>query len=369
MHRQRVRLYIPSTSDGPFSELEKVGDYAFHDRPASGSPPHLLPGNSLSSSDATLDSPSTILWYLDPSSWELAHAPYDGCLACGDDSLKFFVDTLQSWMKQWTSQGHCAFINRSLYSVNLPLPIQDAYTTLAAYQTKTSETKRMVLRIAKERASNLVHSQPPEPAAIVLDMAMHLARTQALVIYTTTCLFDGNINARAQAEHGIEVLLTWGYQLLQSASLDTYSAGSYDASQSRGGDSGEPTPFNLLSIGGDLNSIWHTWVFTESIRRTYLASVLLMTIYSTLKEGWSGCPGGIAFTGDGGLWDAPSAYAWGRVMRTVNNNKMGFVPIRSHKMGDVLVDRKYGDVDDFTHASLIAVMGLERVERWREGVN
>ena len=215
----------------------------------------------------------------------------------------------------------------------------------------------MILRIAKERASNLIHSQPPEPAAIMLDTAMHLARTQALIIYTAICLFDGDINARVQAEHGLEVLLTWGYELLKSASLDTHSEGACGASESRGWVRKESIAFNALSIAGDLTSVWHTWVFTESIRRTYLTSVLLMTIYPTLKEGWSGCPGDVASTGDQGLWDAPSAHAWGRIMRTVKENKMGFIPIRSHRMGDVLIDRKSEDVNEFTHASLIAVMG------------
>jgi hypothetical protein len=352
-----------------WGDCERVGDYAFRGRPPSGSPPYVLPGSFLSPSDTASDTRSIIPWYLAPSSWELAHAPYNPCLAFEDDSLKSFINTLQSWMKQWTSQGHCAFINRALYSVDLPPPIQDAYTTLTAYQAKTPETERMILRIAKERASNLIQSQPPEPAGAMLGTAMHLARTQALIIYTAICLFDGDINARAQAEHGLEVLLSWGYLLLQSASLDTYSQGSWNTLQSHGGFPDESISFNVMSIGGDLNSVWYTWVFAESIRRTYLISVLLMTIYSTLKAGWSGCPGGVTFTGDEGLWDAPSAYAWGRIIGTVKENKMGFVPICSHKMGDVLIDRESADVDDFTHASLIAVMGLERVERWRAGVS
>lgn len=344
------------------------------------------PGGFLSRPDPTgigpsFDSQCDTPWFLTPSSWELAHAPRSECLTFGEDSLMCFVNTLQDWLRQWTSQGHCAFIHRRLYPADLPLSIQDAYTTLTAYQTKTPKTERMILRIVKNRVSNLVQSQPLEPVdgigTVMLDTTKHLARTQALIIYTTICLFDGDINARAQAEQGLEVLLPWAYQLLQSASLDTYCQAAWGISQPdeghRGGVTSDgmtgPVTSNQLALGtdGDLESVWGAWVFAESIRRTYLIVVLLVTVYPTLKEGWSGCPGGVNFTGDKGLWDASSPYVWGKILETAQEKGMGLAPIRSHRLGDVLGDRKPGDLDDFTHALLIVTMGLELVERWTAG--
>ncbi|EWY85953.1 hypothetical protein FOYG_10617 [Fusarium oxysporum NRRL 32931] len=107
------------------------------------------------------------------------------------------------------------------------------------------------------------------------------------------------------------------------------------------------------------------WAYIESIRRTYLIGVLPVTIYSTLKTGWSGCLGGITFRGDEGLWDASSAHAWKRVMKGVNEKAIGFIPIFSHRMGDVLPNRKPADVDDFTCTLLAASFGRERLEGWR----
>lgn len=367
MSTVRVTASGPRELDAPAGgECRAVSQHAPRGRP----PLELsqpLPGSFLSPPNVSFGSESTIPWYLTPSSWELSHTPRNEC-QFRDDDLNSFIDTLQSWMKQWTSQGHCAFINRFLYSAYLPLPIQDAYTTLTAYQAKTPQTERMILCIAKERASNLIQGQPPEPAAVILDTTTHLIRTQALIVYTTICLFDGDINARAQAEQALDVLLHWAYQLLQSASLDAYSRTSRDTLRSCDLFFDESARLNNLSTNGDLQSIWCAWVFAESIRRTYLISVLLVTVYSTLKTGWSGCPGGVTFTGDEGLWDAPTARAWERILRTVKEKNMGFAPICSHKMGDIFINRKSADVDDFTHASLIVAMGLERVEWWKAGV-
>jgi hypothetical protein len=285
-------------------------------------------------------------------------------------------------MREWASQGHCAFIHHCLHPDDLPPPIQDAYTTLTAYQTKTPNTERMILRIVKNRISNLVQSQPLEPVdnigPVMLDTTKHLARTQALIIYTTICLFDGNISARAQAEHGLEVLLPWACQLLPSAALDTCCQVAGGISQRDEGHRGGvisdemtgPAISNKLALGthGDLESVWGAWVFAESIRRTYLIVVLLVTIYPTLKDGCSRCPGGVNFTGDKGLWDASSPCMWGKITKTAKEKGMGLTPIPSHRLGDVLGDRNPGDIDDFTYALLTVTIGLEVVERWTAGM-
>lgn len=132
------------------------------------------------------------------------------------------------------------------------------------------------------------------------DTSMHLSRTQALIVYISICLFDGDINARARAEQGLDVLMPWGHQLIQSASSCNGFPEPWNILNSRNSVSGEPTPTTHLTpcLDGNLDSFWRSWAYAESIRRTYLIVVLLVTIYSTLKTGWSGCPGGVTFTGD-----------------------------------------------------------------------
>ncbi|KAM0424380.1 hypothetical protein ACHAPT_010300 [Fusarium lateritium] len=362
---------VPAASAPTDSQVSREYEEPSLEAPNDTSLPELsepLPSSLFSASADAPDPWSAVPWYLTPSSWELAYSPRNECLTFGEDNLKSFVGSLQAWMKQWTSQGHCAFIHRSLYSSNIPLAIQDAFTTLTAYQAKTPTTEKMVLHICKDRFNNIIQNQPLDSVdGVTLDTAMHLARTQALIVYITICLFDGDINARAQAEQGLEVLLPWGHQLLQSASLDTFINASWNTLPGGSTVPEEPATFNNLplSTANNSESVWSTWVFAESIRRTYLIVVLLVTIYSTLKTGWSGCPGGVTFTGDKGLWDAPSAYAWETTMRAVKERTMGFMPIYSHRMTDVLANRKSADVDDFTHASLVVTLGHERIEWWK----
>ncbi|KAM0548750.1 hypothetical protein ACHAPJ_009746 [Fusarium lateritium] len=249
----------------------------------------------------------------------------------------------------------------------MPVVIQDAYTTLTAYQTKTPTNHNMVLRICKDRIGTLIESQSLGIVdGTMSDTTMHLSRTQALIIYISICLFDGDINARARAKQGLEVLLPWGYQLIQSASSCTRVPASWDVSDSGDAVPGDPKSSTHLTpcLSGNLESFWHAWAYTESVRRTYLMVVLLVTIYSTLKTGWSGCPGGVTFTGDQGLWNAPSAYAWERVKKRVDEETIGFIPIFSHRMSDILASRKPADVDDFTYTLLTVRLGQERLERW-----
>lgn len=52
-------------------------------------------------------------------------------------------------------------------------------------------------------------------------------------------------------------------------------------------------------------------------------------------------------------------------MKGVNEKAIGFIPIFSHRMGDVLPNRKPADVDDFTCTLIAASFGRERLEGWR----
>jgi hypothetical protein len=114
-------------------------------------------------------------------------------------------------------------------------------------------------------------------------------------IYMSICLFGGDINTRARAEQGLDVLMPWGHQLIQSASSCSDFPATWSISDCRISVPGEPTTTTHLApcLDGNLDSFWRSWAYAESIRRTYLIVALLVTIYSTLKTGWSGCPGGV----------------------------------------------------------------------------
>lgn len=71
-----------------------------------------------------------------------------------------------------------------------------------------------------------------------------------------------------------------------------------------------------------------------------MTAVLVMTIYSMLKNSSTLCPGGVVFTGDAGLWNTSSPCLSGRMISTAKEKGTGFTPISSNSMGGVLSHRK-----------------------------
>ncbi|KAL7814631.1 hypothetical protein V8C44DRAFT_36571 [Trichoderma aethiopicum] len=301
-------------------------------------------------------------WFLSPSSWDIdhKHGPVPSQIYFSDEALTWFIDQLHVWLRQWTAEGHCPFIHRQLWKIHLPDHIQDAFASLATYHSKTPATERTVLRIIETRVNNLVDTQNASGVGdfgvIMLDPACHLARTQALLIYKIIRLFDGDIRARAQAEKNIDTLALWARQLWQSAGLALSST-----SLKEPVDRASSGPVDTqLRTDGTLTSTWQAWIFSESIRRTYMAATLTEAVYLTLKQGWAPCPGGIIFSGGAGLWDAASPVAW---MKHYQENVVN--GIRCIEGDQLFSSARASDVDEFCRATMIVSYGLERFERWR----
>lgn len=301
-------------------------------------------------------------WFLSPSSWTIDHntSSIPSQITFSDEALTYFISQLHTWLRQWTSEGHCPFIHPQLWRVHLPDCIQDAFASLAAYHSKSPATERMIMRIIENRANNLVGGQSASAdgdfGVIMLDSACHLARTQALLIYKIIRLFDGDIRARAQAEKHIDTLSLWARQMWQSANL-TLSSDHADESMERGNSNGPVD--TQLRTDGSLTSTWQAWIFSESIRRTYLAATLTEAVYLTLKQSWAPCPGGIMISGGAGLWEATSPFSW---LKQYQENLVGSVRcIDGHQL---FTSAKPSDVDEFCHATLIVSYGLERFDRW-----
>ncbi|PTB38979.1 uncharacterized protein TrAFT101_007006 [Trichoderma asperellum] len=301
-------------------------------------------------------------WFLSPSSWTVDHntSAIPSQISFSDEALTYFIDLLHTWLKQWTNEGHCPFIHPQLWKLHLPDCIQDAFASLAAYHSRTPATEKMIMRIIESRVNNLVGGQNPSAdgdfGVIMLDPACHLARTQALLVYKIIRLFDGDIRARAQAEKHIDTLSLWARQLWQSAGF-ALSSEQADASTDRGNSNGPVD--TQLRTDGSITSTWQAWIFSESIRRTYLAATLTEAVYLTLKQSWAPCPGGIMFSGGAGLWEASSPLAW---FNQYQNNLVNSV--RCIDGNQLFTSARPSDVDEFCHATLIVSYGLERFERW-----
>lgn len=301
-------------------------------------------------------------WFLSPSSWRIDHKGIlNAEIYFADDTLTWFIDKVRGWLDHWTSHGSTPFIHAALYRTDLPEPIQDAFAALCAYQSKSPATERVVLYIVERHAERLLEQQSlytGDMTVVMLDTAVHLARTQALLVYCIIGLFDGDIRARSRAEQQIATLTTWAKQLWQSAGL----AVAADAAQglSATHDS-QDLPNISLRADGTVLSVWQAWCFSESVRRTYVTATLVTAAFLTLKQGWAPCPGGITFTPGEGLWAATSAFSW---WRQVSKSRVG--PLQCVNARELFASNAPSDVDDFTHAVMAVSFGLDEFNHWQD---
>ncbi|KAK0752886.1 hypothetical protein B0T18DRAFT_313897 [Schizothecium vesticola] len=329
-------------------------------------PSFLLPSPDPSQLTTTIPPPaSPPTWFLHPPTFTVQHGvpppPPFLPAGVGAAALPHFISTLQSWLLRWSTTLHSPFIHRHAFAHPLPttnstLPpaIQDALTTLIAYHAATPATKPTVLEILTDRAERLVAAAAV--AVIPLDVRGHLARTLALLVYQVVTLFDGDVRARSMAEERGDVLVAWAAEMLERVKGEC--AG-------EGGGAGED--FVATWEGGDGEAGWRAWVVVESVRRLFLMGNYVQSVYTTVKSGWSVCPGGLAFTAGEGLWEEMTGWRWRRRVEELHRGK-GVLLVRSMEAYRVMMERESGEVDEFTRAVLEIGYGLEAVERWvREG--
>ncbi|KAK3986986.1 hypothetical protein QBC44DRAFT_296026 [Cladorrhinum sp. PSN332] len=412
---------VPSWSSLPSRESSAPSSGSGR-TPDSGSSPPSDHG-SLNSSE---DDISPYQWFLAPDSWlrqysDQAVTNIDLDTPVSRETLPHFINKLQSWTRSYAADGHSPLFHRQLYKSFMPDTIRDAYTSRAAYDmASTQDSKTMALRIIEDRTNQLIQSQPDafisseidpsssrDPAGGLIDTCTHLARTQALLIYQLTRLFDGDIRARSKAEAHIDTLHSWARQMIESARIDCMVGQSTQAtsqsqsqSQSHSPDSAtgfeaDMTPLCEISLslatipqstsGNDQFpdnipihvpilpqkpnvSLWRVWVIAESVRRTYLASEFMLAVYQTMKDGWSVCPGGAVFCAQEGIWDALSGVEWCKALKETRGKKnREWVLMQSLGSGRLLKEARPDEVDLFAKGVMDITVGMERVEKWCMG--
>ncbi|KAI1440520.1 hypothetical protein F5Y02DRAFT_402512 [Annulohypoxylon stygium] len=313
-------------------------------------------------------------WFYSPDSWTIAHTSTPAFPASAFDpaGLKQHVATVQSWLRRWAATGRSPFIHHRLYSQRMPRCVQDAYTTLTAYLSRTPENSDLCFRIIQDRAAGIIEDVQsvgfaPRPAdgstestsnALLLDPLDLLARVHALFVYQMIGLFDGDIAMRATAESHMPTLTSWVAEMWQSAGFD---ANMYSAilSLEKGVDGGRKSS-NAVSVSSTVS--WQRWIVSESIRRAWLSATITQSVYQLLKEGWAECPGSINWTTRAGLWEAPDQFSWSKLV--TNGSGPLFVP--SLRADLLYKEASPAEVDEFGHAMLIVGFGLEHTRKWED---
>ena len=204
----------------------------------------------------------------------------------------------------------------------------DALSSCALYAAKTPANSRIILHTIGERAKELVNTPVPiAPASTPLEL---IAYTQALILYQTIRIFDGDINLRDDVETGLLPLEAAAFSLMQ---FTTFEKGTFDPY----GTPVEPAPsFEALTDAtppDQVEEFWEKWcvfvitplrrrlltksfrVFQESARRTFITAFFLIRGYQVITGHFDSnnpsCDGKLglchSFTMAAGLWSAKDA--------------------------------------------------------------
>ena len=320
-----------------------------------------LPGQS---SDLSNNRPYSI-WFTSPETWQIDHLlqiEYNPFTIIG---LKRLLIKIHRWLTEWAEKGSNPFIHSQLYRTRFPPSVQDAYTTLSCYLHKTASNEQTIFQILEDRAKHLVveYSTPSadilednvNSTSITLDSLEHIARVQALLIYQVLCLYNGDIRLRYIAESHIPVLNLWMQQMVEHASHAVCSSGSITSPAHEQTAAGYH-PSNILHC----ENLWHSWILSESIRRTWLIASGIQGAYLVMQQHRTiPCQGGMVITTRQGVWEAQSARAWEKLCSEVN---IGLMQVA--ETDKLFSEAAPEDVDDFTMLILQATFGEERLERW-----
>ncbi|KAJ6001364.1 hypothetical protein N7522_006591 [Penicillium canescens] len=241
-------------------------------------------------------------------------------------STNQLLQNIKRYPQLFVSSRKTPFIHSRLYDAYLPNTIQDAFTVLAAYSTKTSETEDLIFRILESKTTSLVEQDHHTGTLSQLLAAVH-----ALALFQIIQLFDGDIRQRSLAEQHMDTLQIWTFQLQIRAE--------------------ELTP--ALT--------WQEWILAESTRRTIIFVMMIEGLYLTLKTGC--CPNVKAmsilpFTSDVTLWDLSESASWLAESDQLRSKTVLYGDFaRGWQEGQVP-----GRLDGFQKLLLIPCMG----ERYRE---
>ncbi|KAJ5762835.1 hypothetical protein N7533_001516 [Penicillium manginii] len=193
-------------------------------------------------------------------------------------STNQLLRNIKSYPQEFVITRKTPFIHSRLYDAYLPDAIQDAFTVLAAYSIKTSETEDLVFRILESKTTGLV-----EQDIHTSTLPQILAAVHALMLFQIVQLFDGDIRQRSLAEQHMDILRIWAFQLQERAASLTPAI------------------------------TWQEWIVAESARRTIIFVMMIEGLYLSLKTGC--CPNVKAmsilpFTSKTTLWDLGTSASW-----------------------------------------------------------
>ncbi|KAH8662458.1 hypothetical protein BX600DRAFT_551219 [Xylariales sp. PMI_506] len=256
--------------------------------------------------------------------------------------LRYAIDELNAAPRRMVMENNTPWCHPLLYQEQMPRCMQDAYAACGLYQSKNAVNAPFIMRNISTRAAELVAE--PLPTA-PRDLLAHL---QALFLYQTIRLMDGDIYARAAAERHLSALEHAATTLMGTLTLPDPGA--------------TPEPLVVYPVV-EARRFWYEWIFQESARRTCLIVFLFLQIYRLISGAAVECDGKLycshAFTASAYLWNAASAVqfaqAWGERNHLVVLDVM---------IAELMYIASADELDVFSRMLFTSMMGIEEFEGW-----
>ena len=299
-------------------------------------------------------------WFTSPETWTIYHVPKEVRINPHPPvEIKHAVAKVHRWLAQWVDGNSNPFIHHQLYHRRFPQCIQDAYMTLSCYLHRKPSNEQTISQIIRVKACQLVERDnllvdSSSESTTMLDPLEHLARSQALLVYQLIGLYDGDIRLRYTSESHISVLNRWMRQAVDHASQFIslgHSLGHFLVSASHEQVDADGVPWEKL--------VWYSWIFAESLRRTWLVVSAVHGVYLASQNGVVRCQGSMMFTSRKGFWSAPSALDWQKQCFEVYGGL-----VRLSETDKLLSIISPEELDDFAKLILEITFGIEQMERW-----
>ncbi|KAL4726616.1 hypothetical protein ACLX1H_005504 [Fusarium chlamydosporum] len=299
-------------------------------------------------------------WFLDPDSCRSVPLQSTNRAYLTTDMIRDLLYKTKNWLSDWIATGSNVFIHAEIYKSSLPEAICDAFTALSAYLSRTDKTTNMVLQIMEQKADKLIKTEATaEPNKSNLH---NLSRVHALLVYCTIRLLDGDPRQRYKAEQHLQTLQEWTQEMIADTSEAIVSGDII--LQNHLTDRG-PRYLTFPLLLGQFSPeqlLWHAWILSESIRRTWCVAMGLQSGYELLKTESGPCYGTLPITMRKGLWTADNAFSWTKMCAESN---VGFLCRNEHEK--ILSEMSADDIDPFALCMMDLDIGPDRMARWKSG--
>jgi hypothetical protein len=217
----------------------------------------------------------------------------------------------------------------------------DAHAACALYMTKNQINSQFIFRHIEQRVEELLDLSLPTT------LVESLARTQALLLYTSIQVLGTDFRSHTQAEETLQQLNVLAFNLhgfLCSEHTEWPSTLSV---------------YPLL----ETRTFWHSWLLKESAQRTMLVAFFLISIAHLLSGRKGHCQDHAPFNSrlmlSSHLWKAASALDF-----AVAWNEKDHLEMEQLEFPRILERALPGDLGTFGEMHLVAAIGLDEVRAW-----